>query len=458
MSSPTSTGAPLRERLRDRLERTRRTTHRLVAGLGERDLHEQFVPFMSPLVWDVGHVGNFEELWLLRELDGRAAHDPDLDRLYNPFENPRWVRGDLALPSRDEVLPYLRAVRDEAMGLLGRVDLRDPDRPLTADGYVHRMLVQHELQHQETMLQAMDLRTDPRVGDPLPRPGPATGARRVDDEERIVVPGGPVLVGTDRRAGTYDNERPAHRREVPGFAIERFPVTARRYAAFVADGGYERPALWSERGWELVCGSGHRAPQGWEPDGRGGWRVRRFGELVPLDPREPVQHVSCFEAEAFARWVGGRLPTEIEWEKAAGWDAVSGSARRHPWGEGPPAAGRANVGIRRRGPAPVGSYPAGASAYGVEQMAGDVYEWTSSPFEPYPGFEAFPYGEYSRVFFGGDWRVLRGSSWAAGPELARVTYRNWDHPYRRQLFAGIRLVHDLDGAGGGGPADGPGGR
>jgi len=173
-----------------------------------------------------------------------------------------------------------------------------------------------------------------------------------------------------------------------------------------------------------------------ERDADSGWSRLRFGSLEPLDPREPVQHVTYFEAEAFARWAGGRLPTETEWEKAASWDPATPTKRRYPWGDIPPTTRRVNLVGRRFGPAPVGSYPAGASALGVEQFAGDAYEWTSSPFDPYPGFTAFPYNE---VFFGGDYRALRGSSWAIEPMMARTTYRNWDHPYRRQIFARLRV-------------------
>ncbi len=178
------------------------------------------------------------------------------------------------------------------------------------------------------------------------------------------------------------------------------------------------------------------------PDGDGGWRVRRFGFELALDPREIVQHLAFHEAEAFAAWAGGRLPTEFEWEKAAGWDPAAGRLRRYPWGDDPPTPRRANVGLVRFGPALAGSLPAGRSALGIEHAAGDVYEWTASPFAGYPGFEAFPYPEYSQVFFGGDHRVLRGSSWAIAGSLARVTYRNWDHPHRRQVFAGVRVARD----------------
>jgi iron(II)-dependent oxidoreductase len=434
----------LRPHLERVLDRARARTLRLVEQLDDADLHEQHVGFMSPVVWDVGHIGNFEERWLVRQLTGRPSSDPDLDQLYNAFENPRWVRGELPILSREPALAYLAAVRDEVLGVLAGVDLADPERELTADGYVYRMLVSHESQHQETILQVLGMRAD--LGRPLLVEGAGTPSppARVDDEARVRIPAGPLVLGTDDRRWTYDNERPAHRVEVGAFALVVDPVTNRRYARFIADGGYDRGEPWSDRGRQWLADEGHRAPQGWVPDADGGWAVRRFGRVVTLDPREPVQHVSWFEADAFCRWAGGRLPTEVEWEKAASWDPATGTKRRYPWGDGPVTPRHANVGLRSLGPAPVGSHPAGTSAYGVQGLAGDVYEWTSSPFEGYPGFVAFPYPEYSEVFFGGDWKVLRGSSWAIGAPLARCTYRNWDHPYRRQLLAGIRVAYDVD--------------
>lgn len=422
------------------LERARRATERLISPLSDDEVHEQVVEHLSPLVWDVGHIGNFEELWLLRRLADRPPTDPFLDHLYNAFDQPRPVRGDLPLLPRREALAYLAEVRQDVLAALRRLDLRSDD-PHLADGAVHRMITQHEQQHQETMLQAIGIRPDLRYPPAAPTPRRTSG-RRVDDTDRVLVPGGTVTIGTDRHGWTYDNERPAHRVRVAPFALDRFPVTTRRYAAFVADGGYDRPELWTDRGWTWVAETGHRAPQGWEPGPDGQWWLRRYGFLQPLDPSEPVQHVSWFEADAFARWAGGRLPTEHEWETAAAWDPATGTSRRYPWGDTPPTSDRVNVGQSRFGPAPVGSFPAGASAVGAEQLAGDVYEWTSSPFVGYPGFTAFPYPEYSEVFFGGDHRVLRGSSWAIGAPMARCTYRNWDHPYRRQIMAGIRVAHD----------------
>ncbi|MEX0657827.1 MAG: ergothioneine biosynthesis protein EgtB [Egibacteraceae bacterium] len=421
------------------LDEGRRVTHALLEPLDDDEVHRQVDPIMSPLVWDLGHIGTFEQLWLLRALGEDAGWDPRLAALYNPFDHPRATRAGLPILPRAEAVAYLDEVRGDALRVL-RHDGLDPDDPLRAGGFVYHLVAQHEAQHQETMLQALNLRRHapaypPAAARHLPPPRP------VDDADRVTVPGGRFVMGATL-TGAYDNERPAHPVEVGTFALDRFPVTNRRYAAFVAAGGYDRPELWTARGWAWRSERGHRWPQGWLPSAEQGWMRRRFGHVEPLDPHEPVQHVSCYEAEAFATWAGGRLPTEEEWEKAAAWDPCAGRARTYPWGDAPPTPARANLDRRAWGPAPVGSYPTGASAYGIEQMVGDGFEWTTSGFDPYPGYTTFPYPEYSEVFFGGDYRVLRGASWATRPTLARASFRNWDHPYRRQIFAGLRLAYD----------------
>ena len=432
----------VRRRLASSLEFCRNRTKQMILPLDYDDLHRQHHSIMSPLVWDVGHVGNFEELWLLRELDGRAPHDPSYDEMYNPFDNPRWVRGDLPLLDGDEALDYIDQVRGEALEVLRNVEL-DPEVPLLQDGYVFRMVIQHEAQHQETILQALDLRDDLL---PYALASRVTAARpkSVDDAARVVIPGGSFSLGTDDATSAYDNERPRHEVEVPTFAIDRYPVTNRRFGEFIDGGGYERLELWTDEGWEWRRSVDHDAPQGWTRNVGGGWLVRRFGHVIDLDPSEPVQHVSFHEAEAFARFAGGRLPTESEWEKAAAWGPDATSPRTYPWGSTPPTTEMANIGHSGWGPVPVGSYPSGASAYGVEQLLGDVYEWTSSAFTGYPGFSTFPYPEYSEVFFDDhEYRVLRGASWATSPDVTRTTFRNWDYRKRRQIFAGIRLAWDL---------------
>lgn len=433
--------ARLQTQLESLLAHARERTLTLVGPLSDEEVHEQPLTFLSPLVWDLGHIANFEHVWLVRAFGAATSTDEDLDLLYNAFDTPRPVRSSMPLLPRPEALAYLEQVRTESLAVLRHLDL-DDDAPLLQDGAVHRMISQHESQHQETMLQSFAMR---ELTPATPWAGaPPVHSRVVDDAARVTVPGGPFRLGTDDLGWSYDNERPAATVVVPSFQIDRFPVTTRRFAEFVADDGYRRDELWSARGWQWVHEHGHAAPEGWNRSQDGQWWLQRLGRVLLLDPREPVERVSYFEAEAFARWAGGRLPSEAEWEKVAGWDPGRATKRRFPWGDAAPSARRANLGGRVLGPAPVGSYPDGASAYGAEQLAGDVYEWTASSFAGYPGFTAFPYPEYSEVFFGGDYRVLRGSSWAIGAPFARTTYRNWDHPYRRQIFAGLRVAYDLD--------------
>ncbi len=441
-SIPNHTVSEARAVLERELSRIRHRTHRMVDPLSDDDVHKQFDSIMSPVVWDVGHVGNFEEYWLLREVGGRPAHDAAYDEMYNPFDNPRWIRGDLPLLDRDAAYAYIADVRGEAFDLLRSTDL-DPEAPLLRDGYVYNMVLQHEAQHQETVLQALDLRGDLEPYAIAANRALPSSRRRVDDTERVVVAAGLFSMGTSDRTFAYDNERPQHPVELTSYAVDKFPVTVRRYSAFVAAGGYEQSEFWSEQGWAWITEQGHDCPQGWIPDLGGGWLVRRFGHIRPLDPMEPVDHVSYHEAEAFARWEGGRLPTEAEWEKAAAWDPGAERHRTYPWGEQPPTPARANLDHVHWGPVTVGSFPDGASAYGVEQLLGDTYEWTASWFDGYPGYTTFPYPEYSEVFFGTDYRVLRGASWATSPQVARNTFRNWDLPIRRQIMAGIRLAWDV---------------
>ena len=432
----------IKKRLASELKRTRRRTFTITESLTDDDLQLQYGSLMSPLVWDMGHIANFEEFWLLRELDGRRAHDAERDAMYNPFDNPRWSRSDLPLLDRVEATEYLDEVRHDVDRLLVRSDLIDGSL-LARDGYVFEMVVQHEAQHHETMLQALNLRPDLEayalsVIRNLP------SSRSVDDTEKRVIEGGPFALGTNDRSAAYDNERPSHPIEVGTFSIDRFPVTNRRYARFVDAGGYSRSEFWSGHGWEWRRSVDVDAPQGWNKDASGEWSQTAFGHLRRLDPAEPVVHVSFWEAEAYANFEGARLPTEAEWEKAASWGSGSHEPRRYPWGDALITRTHANVGQSGWGPAPVGSYPAGASAYGVEQMIGDVYEWTVSEFRAYPGYRMFPYPEYSEVFFEDeDFRVLRGASWATSPSVARNTFRNWDYRQRRQIFSGVRLAWDI---------------
>jgi iron(II)-dependent oxidoreductase len=299
------------------------------------------------------------------------------------------------------------------------------------------MVVQHEEQHDETMYATLQLRQGPPVlfsRRELP-PG-----RPVRDGDRVFVPGGEFVLGVDAATEPFslDNERPAHQVHVAPFWIGRVPVRNGQWSEFIADGGYHRRDLWSARGWAHRVEAGLERPKYWTPEGA----RRRFGVEEDVPPDEPVQHVCYFEAEAFAAWSGARLPTETEWEKACAWDPAAKARRAWPWGPAASGADRANLGGLGLRPAPVGAYPDGASAYGAEQMIGDVWEWTSSDFTPWPGFTPMIYRTYSEPFFGGDYKVLRGGSWAVAPSTIRPSFRNWDHPIRRQIFTGVRLAWD----------------
>ncbi|GLW98743.1 ergothioneine biosynthesis protein EgtB [Microtetraspora sp. NBRC 16547] len=397
-------------------------------------LVRQHSPLMSPLVWDLAHVGNYEELWVLREAGGITPLRPEIDDMYDAFKHARQDRPALPLLSPAEARRYISGVRGRVLDVLDSVDLDDPD-PLRAGGFVFGLVVQHEHQHDETMLATLQLSGEPglvRDGELPPGRHPSVPRAGASPAE-VFVPPGPFMMGTDTLPWAYDNERPAHLVDLPGYWIDRWPVSNRDYLVFIGEGGYGDPRWWRPEGWAWLQKQGIHAPLFWTGNGDDGWWRSRFGRMEPVPPDEPVQHVSWYEADAYARWAGKRLPTEAEWEKACG-------GRTFPWGDTGPGADQANVGHRAARPAPVGAYPAGAGPYGAEQLIGDVWEWTGSWFQPYPGFRSFPYAEYSEVFFGETYRVLRGGSWATHPTAVRTTFRNWDYPIRRQIFAGFRCA------------------
>jgi gamma-glutamyl hercynylcysteine S-oxide synthase len=420
----------MRESVARDLELARsRTLH--LTDVDEPTLVAQHDPLMSPLVWDLAHIGQQEELWLLRAGDARRPGmlGPDVDALYDAFQHPRAERPSLPLLPPVAAREFCHEVRGRVLDLLDRT----PDDP--AELFTAAMVVQHEQQHDETMLATLQLRAGPPIltGDPLP-PG------RPLDTGQVFVPAGEFVLGVDGTDEPFslDNERPAHVVDVPAFWIGRVPVTNAQWQQFIAAGGYDEPRWWSAAGWTHRTDAGLQRPKFWTA---GAARVR-FGVEEEIQADEPVQHVSYYEAEAFAAWSGARLPTEVEWEKACAWDPDAGRRRSWPWGSTEPTPELANLGGTALRPAPVGAYPGSASAYGAEQLIGDVWEWTSSDFRPWPGFRPMIYRQYSEPFFGADYKVLRGGSWAVAPSTIRPSFRNWDHPIRRQIFTGVRLAWD----------------
>ena len=420
------------------LTEARQRTLDLIAPLSDDDLRAQHDALMSPVLWELGHIAHFEELWLTQNLDGdiRFAEMPGM---YNPFEHPRRVRGALVYPTREEAIALMGEIRARVLAKLETVDF-SADHPLRRDGYVVRMVLQHEYQHGETILQTLQLTSGEPYRAPRRYAIPVV-ARDVALGAMVRFPGGLVDIGTTDRSAAYDNERPAHRVSLLPFAIDVAPVRNGEFAAFIDDGGYQRAELWSDAGRAWLAESGAQAPKHWYRQS-GEWHTRVMDRSGTVDPNRPVCHVCYHEADAYARWAGKRLPTEYEWEAAASWDAANGQARRFPWGDEPATPALANVDQLTFDTAPVGAYSANVSPLGCYGMIGDVWEWTSSDFHGYPGFEAFPYPEYSEAFFGSDYKVLRGGSWATRPGAIRNTFRNWDYPIRRQIFSGFRCARD----------------
>ncbi len=352
------------------LAAVRRRTLDLVAALDDAQLKKVLSPIMSPLVWDLAHIAAYEDLWIAHRHGGRELLRGDLAAVYDAFETPRAVRGEVELLDAPAAREYLAEVRERTLEAIEECG--------TGDGEIVEMVLRHELQHTETMRQTMALAGLLAPGE---GPGRADGA-----PGWIEIPAGSFAMGAGEHGFAYDNERPRHEVELPGFELARVPVTNGSWMHFSEGGGYERREWWSDEGWA------------WKEE----YDIGHHPAVAAGDSEAPVCHVSWFEAEAFARAHDARLPTEQEWERAS----TSKQRSERPSG----------VGL--------------------------VWEWTSSNFEGYPGFRAHPYREYSEVFFGDGYRVLRGGSWATHPRVATPTFRNWDLPQRRQIFAGVRLARD----------------
>ncbi len=364
----------------DALSEARERTLALVEPLDDEQLNRVWSPILSPLAWDLGHIANFEELWLVQTIGGREPMRGELGRFYDAIENPRKIRGELPILEDEELRAYMADVRERTLDVLEGVEIGpDVEDPLLRDGFVYEMLLAHELQHNETMLQLLQLVDGYELPDQVDSECTASrmaGRSESSAAEMVLIEAGEHEIGAPDRGFAYDNERPRHAVELDAFAIDRTPVSNGAYVSYMDATGAEPPLYWERDGED--------------------WVDTSRGQRAAIDPSDPVIHVSWDQADGFARWAGKRLPTEFEWEAAR--EQLDGLG--HGW------------------------------------------EWTSSHFLAYPGFEAFPYREYSEVFFGDEYRVLRGGSWATHPRVARPTFRNWDLPQRNQIFAGLRCAGD----------------
>jgi gamma-glutamyl hercynylcysteine S-oxide synthase len=405
----------------------------LIDDLPDEALEVPRLAILNPPLWEAGHVAWFAEKWTLRRLGGRAPLRANGDTLWDSSTVEHDTRWDLPLPSRKETLAYMGAVLDRIIERLQTCVLDE------REVYFHRHVTFHEDMHAEAMILARQV-----VGMPIPRArgGEAPPAGPCPGD--VHLPGGTFELGAYPDAPfVFDNEKWAHTVTLAPFDIARAPVTQAEFREFVDAGGYERDEFWSAEGLHWRNGARARHPQFWRPGADGAWMRAHFDRLVPLEEHKPVHHVNWHEAQAFCKFAGRRLPTEAEWEFAACHERSGQGSRkpRFPWGDAVADPARAHLDLRSDSCADVGACAAGDSADGCRQMIGNVWEWTASDFQPYPGFVADPYREYSQPWFGTH-KVLRGGSFATPARLLRNTWRNFYKPDRRDVIAGFRTVSD----------------
>lgn len=401
----------------------RARTLSLVGGLTPQQWLGPRLHTVNPALWELGHLGWFEEYWCLRRNRAVPGLLSGADALYDSARVPHAARWDLPLPSPADTLHYLASVREAAVERLRG----DP-----GNGYFGSLCAFHEEMHCEAFTYTRQTLGHAAPGGTAPAAdgGPWTG-----DAE---IAGGRFLLGAEPDSGfVFDNEKSAHAVEVRPFRMARAPVTNGQYAEFVESGGYRRSEWWSREGWHWLRRTRSNQPLYWE-NGGSGWRRRLFDRMEALPEHEPVVHVSWHEADAWCRWAGRRLPTEAEWEFAASTlPGEHGAKRRHPWGESLPDGSFANLYGSAGRCLPVNACPAGDSAWGLRQMTGNVWEWTADWFQPYPGYIRDPYAEYSEPWFGSH-KVLRGGCHATRNTLIRNSWRNFYTPDRNDVYAGFR--------------------
>lgn len=418
------------------------TDARTMALIGDLDDDQLMGPklrIVNPMLWEIGHIAWFQENFILRMVDGKDPTRDDADELYDSMKVAHDTRWDLPLPDLAETRRYMERARDMLIARLG-----DAEMASVKDGYFTQLVVFHQDMHNEAFTYTRQtlgypapvLTESPHQPSPPPGTGPLPGD--------VDIPGGVHMRGAQPTDPYFmDNEKWGHGYEVAPFSIARAPVTNEEFQAFVEDGGYDREALWTTAGWAWRNHTGAEHPVYWQR-GEDGWRVRDYDRINPLRPHAPVSHVCWFEADAWCRWAGRRLPWEGEWEVAAsrsprdGHDSLRGPRTRYPWGDTPPQPHQANLDGHNGGTVDVAAYADGDSAYGCRQMIGNVWEWTNSAFTAYEGFSPDPYKDYSEPWFDGNHVVLRGGSWATRGRIVWNTFRNFYTPGRNDVIAGFR--------------------
>jgi iron(II)-dependent oxidoreductase len=403
--------------LRNRLSQAREKTLWLLDLVPDEFLRKRIHSFYSPIGWHFGHVGRTEEFWAIGEALNRPLLDSHLTFLFADLpENPKDNR--VNIPDRAGLIDYLNQTRARVLQALDELDLNTTNE-LLKNGYAWEFALQHECQHQETICEMLQL-IQRELG---PRELPAPQEWRSDLPKSMVpIPGGRFTMGSDEPF-VYDNEREPHEVQVEPFKLARTPVTALEWSEFMRDNGYLTEGLWSEEGWTWRQSENATRPEYWLDPENGYFSYGPLG-IRAIHPDEPVCSISHHEAEAYARWINKRLPTEQEWEYVAVRFADPDSATH---------------GMTTMAPTPCS--PTGVKE-GIAEMSGNVWEWTSSTFLPYEGFRAYPYDGYSRDHMKGEHRVCRGGSWATARPILRRTFRNWYVPGYRQGLLGVRLAEN----------------
>ena len=412
--------------LRSALLDARRRTLELFSDLSDEQLAVPEIDIINPPVWEIGHVAWFQERWALRHLRGENSIHSHADEFWDSAAVSHHSRWELPLPSRDGTLQYMQDVLDKALDRLPNGDLTEEE------AYFYWLPLMHEDMHDEAFAY-----TRQTLGYPPPtgwHSAAETDDRDIDRSD-VDVEGGKYRLGAkpDEKF-VFDNEKWAHEIEVRSFAMARCAVTNLQFSEFVNDGGYSRREWWSDEGWIWRQRENAEHPVYWTPQQNGKWMYRFYDKALPLPASQPVIHVNWYEADAYCRWAGRRLPSEAEWELAA-----SGMAKaRYPWGAEKPTAQRAHLDACSWGCIPATERAAGDSEFGCRQMIGNVWEWTADDFLPYPGFVIDPYKEYSQPWFGSERKVLRGGCWFTRSRLIRNTWRNYFQKDRRDVFVGFR--------------------
>ncbi len=425
-----------------RLIDTRKREMDLLSDLSAEQLAGQRLKIVEPPIWEIGHVGWFQDRWILQNLDNDDPADIKAELLYTSFKIPNIERWDLAFPSLGQTVEYISDILER---IIARMDSRDISRD---ELYFYDLVLNHEEMHIETMhhirqtfaYKAPKLMTNNDFNEFL----------EIDEDfklQDVEIPGGHYLLGGEIETPfLFDNEKWAHPIDIKPFKMSNTPVTFSQYRDFVDEGGYLESSFWSEEGWDWLKKNNQKQPAFWKKDENEIWKWRWFDKWIEIKPYLPMVNVNWFEANAYCNWADRRLPSEAEWEFAASMDwskrylKLNEGKRKYPWGDNQPESYHGNLDSQSSGIIDVRALPKGDSSFGLRQMIGNIWEWTNSSFEPYPGFELDPYDTYSAPSFDGQQKVLRGGCWATRPHVIRNTFRNFYTPDRNNIFAGFRTV------------------